>query len=541
MAAGSAMVRRLYPLAACVLLVASCGAPSPPACRWLPRASAGPAEARLAAATEAWSVLADPGQRAAWPAARERYNVALAALFDRLRCTRQGWGAAAAGLGTVIAPRAAGIVDPEIFGSISPACDVDVSRSGRRMVQAGVGVPVVGWIPETKERWQTLDFPPPTGASAALTVVLRCDAGRTPVWEFRRPFRGWELDVGRARHPLAADWTAAHALYWNMSRMDELKLANVLVPERVGHYEGLYMLHAYDPRKIPVLFVHGLKSSPDAFRRMINRLECEAWFRERYQVWIYSYATGPPWVVSAARFRERVGQAAAFAERRGGGATLRRMVVVCHSMGGLVAGISLRDPGDRLYQLYFTRPPAELDLKPAERELVQRTLCYEPLPWPERVVFLAVPHRGSPMAERFFSTFVKQLIRLPKSLIVEFGDVALRNLRALAGGGDYADPATLERKADLRVPNSIDSLDPKARVFRVAPQLPFRAGLHLHSVIGDRGRGDSPASSDGVVPYWSSHLDGVESELVVPSRHDVPESPEAAAEVARILRLHAGR
>jgi hypothetical protein len=58
-----------------------------------------------------------------------------------------------------------------------------------------------------------------------------------------------------------------------------------------------------------------------------------------------------------------------------------------------------------------------------------------------------------------------------------------------------------------------------------------------HSIIGDRGRGDSPNSSDGVVPYWSSHLEGARSELIVPGPHGSYALPQTVAELKRILRL----
>jgi hypothetical protein len=63
--------------------------------------------------------------------------------------------------------------------------------------------------------------------------------------------------------------------------------------------------------------------------------------------------------------------------------------------------------------------------------------------------------------------------------------------------------------------------------------------------MGDRGKGGNkdrtkPVSSDGVVPYWSSHLGGAQSELIVPSNHSAHQNKQAIAEVARILRLHAG-
>jgi len=59
-----------------------------------------------------------------------------------------------------------------------------------------------------------------------------------------------------------------------------------------------------------------------------------------------------------------------------------------------------------------------------------------------------------------------------------------------------------------------------------------------HSIIGDRGKGDTPNSTDGVVPYWSSHLDGAKSELIVPGPHGSQNLPQTIAELDRILRLH---
>jgi len=72
-------------------------------------------------------------------------------------------------------------------------------------------------------------------------------------------------------------------------------------------------------------------------------------------------------------------------------------------------------------------------------------------------------------------------------------------------------------------------------------KLPLAKGIPYHSIIGDRGRGDTPDSSDGVVPYWSSHLEGAASEKIVPSGHGANQSPQGIAEVARILKQHVGQ
>ena len=68
--------------------------------------------------------------------------------------------------------------------------------------------------------------------------------------------------------------------------------------------------------------------------------------------------------------------------------------------------------------------------------------------------------------------------------------------------------------------------------------IPLPGRITFHSIIGDRGKGNTPASSDGVVPYWSSHITPVASELIVPSHHSVQDNPMAATELKRILKLH---
>jgi hypothetical protein len=99
------------------------------------------------------------------------------------------------------------------------------------------------------------------------------------------------------------------------------------------------------------------------------------------------------------------------------------------------------------------------------------------------------------------------------------------------------DPAALQLK---RFPNSVDTLAPNNRFVVAINKIPIAPGIPYHSIVGDRGRGDTPNSSDSVVAYWSSHLDGAVSEKIVPSNHSTPLNSEAIAEVHRILKLNAG-
>jgi hypothetical protein len=70
-------------------------------------------------------------------------------------------------------------------------------------------------------------------------------------------------------------------------------------------------------------------------------------------------------------------------------------------------------------------------------------------------------------------------------------------------------------------------------------KIPITKGIPYHSIIGDRGRGHSPNSSDGVVAYWSSHLDGARSEFYRTVRSRFTKESAAIAEVHRILQLNA--
>ncbi|HYS90913.1 MAG TPA: hypothetical protein VEN78_38855 [Bradyrhizobium sp.] len=107
----------------------------------------------------------------------------------------------------------------------------------------------------------------------------------------------------------------------------------------------------------------------------------------------------------------------------------------------------------------------------------------------------------------------------------------------LRAAATQEDPTVMRMK---RMPNSIDTLSPNNRFVKIMNTLPLPKNVPYHSIIGDRGRGDTPNSSDGVVAYWSSHLDGAKSEKIVPSSHGANQNPQGIAEVARILREHVG-
>ena len=94
---------------------------------------------------------------------------------------------------------------------------------------------------------------------------------------------------------------------------------------------GIHFVEPYDPKRTPVLFVHGINGSPRNFSALIDSLDTDT-----YQAWVYSYPSGLPldWLARGM---------AKFLEILQAKYTFDRLHIVAHSMGGLVSrgGINL--------------------------------------------------------------------------------------------------------------------------------------------------------------------------------------------------------
>jgi hypothetical protein len=164
--------------------------------------------------------------------------------------------------------------------------------------------------------------------------------------------------------------------------------------------------------------------------------------------------------------------------------------------------------------------------KEPRNSLIVRATTFRANPRIQRVVFVCTPHRGSKMASGGLGKFAISLINLPGQLTTVMKDAFTSGeLLQLTG-------------SSKRMPNSVWGLKPSNPALAVLNSAPI--SVPYHSIIGDRGKGDSPNSTDGVVPYWSSHLDGAKSECIVPGPHGSCELPQTIAELDRILRLNLG-
>ena len=367
----------------------------------------------------------------------------------------------------------------------------------------------------------------------AATAVLRPDLGAwfgaaTPgpagdQLELIDPRRVDEVPLDSRVVRLAADFDAPMSQFWATSRGSRLGSLAFLRPGDFGQGEGLYIFEPYQPGKIPVVLVHGLRCTPLVFAQMVNDLRSDPVLDARYQFWAFSYATGYNFLRSARLLRHDLDRARATFDPGGTDPALGRMVLVGYSMGGLISKAQVTSSGQAVWETMFSRPLESLSVEPETRRLLTETLFFEPRTSIGRVIYLATPHRGANMANALLGRLADRLVRIPDDT-----REAYRRLR-----GD--NPGAL-RPGFERPVSSIDLLQKEHPLLMTLDHLPRSPAVTFHSIVGLQQKHDLKPPGDGVVPLTSSRIDGVASERFIDEGHgNMPTNPAAIAEIRRIL------
>jgi pimeloyl-ACP methyl ester carboxylesterase len=306
--------------------------------------------------------------------------------------------------------------------------------------------------------------------------------------------------------------------------VDVAAAACLLRPDDPRFATGIYLIHPYDPNKVPIVFIHGLLSSPISWQILINDLRADPKILEHYQPWFFLYPTGQPVLESAAQLREDLQATQRLFDPQGISVPSHHVVVIAHSMGGLLAHTLVSDSGDRLWNVFATRPLNSLSLSASEKDSLLRYFFFRHQAAIDRVIFLAVPHRGSRLAGGILGSIGNRLIRHSQN--------PAQTIRKLAAQYPGILSPYFARVNVRGGPTSLFWLAPNPLLSRLAA-LPIK--VPFHSIIGNRGIDKGVDSSDGVVPYRSSHLEGAESERIVPAGHDLISNPATVAEIKRIL------
>lgn len=367
-------------------------------------------------------------------------------------------------------------------------------------------------------------------ATAIIHVGDKDDRGvRQARFVLYNTLESGQVDLDGGSLPLAWDTTLPLAFGVWLNPQGDPATTGLFDPEEIEVIEGIYLLEPYSPKKIPLLFVHGLWSSPLTWRETINDLRGDPWIRENFQFWAYLYPSGSPLLYNIAQLRKRLQETLASLDRERFEERKEGVVVIGHSLGSILSRALIQTSGNAIWDMLFDKGIEKMqDMSAADRKLAMELFFFKPIEQIERLILLAGPYRGSVDSLAWYGRLGSNFINLPKRIIKVEQKIKVQK--------DTMSQKVQDEYPSL--PNSIDSLEPGSPTLMALDSLPHRKDVPIHVILGDRGKGGGENSSDGVVPYWSSHLKEALSEVIVPSDHSVQFHPLGILEMRRILRLH---
>ena len=395
---------------------------------------------------------------------------------------------------------------------------------------AGKGTPLVVYTKNPEHTPEERHYPT-SGITLGITAVKESRPGQVPLLKLYDSFDPVVVRSAAGPDPIAANYTATLAvLYSHTRKVAGSAFASFMRPDNPRFATGIYLIHPYDPNKIPVLLIHGLLGSPISWQNLTNDLCSDPKILEHYQPWFFLYPTGQPVLESGAQLREDLQATQRLFDPSGRAIASHHVVVVAHSMGGLLAHTLVSDSGAALWNVFATKPLNSLKLPADVKDLILRYFFFRHQPSIDRVIFLSVPHRGSVLASGIVGSIGNRIIqpskgpaRVLKELAAQYpGILDPYYARVNASGG----------------PTSLVSIAPNPLLNGLA-DLPIK--VPFHSIIGHLGPDEGPHSTDGLVEYYSSHLEGAESEKIVPAGHYLMAHPETVAEIKRILEENIAR
>lgn len=343
------------------------------------------------------------------------------------------------------------------------------------------------------------------------------------------PHKNTSVDVRGIRVPLAANFTSGFGLWLARSGFAQESLLSLIGRSETLENPRIYLMQPYDPNRRVILMLHGLASSPEAWVNVANEVLGDEALRQNFQIWQVYYPTNLPLAFNNRAIRDAVQSTLNNFDQQGDRRASRDMVLIGHSMGGVLARLMVSDSGDHLWESVLERYNVSQQREKKLRQKIEPYVVFDAMPQPTRAIFIAAPHRGTPYAENRFARFVSGLIRLPATVLSRVTEI----------GQLLVNPDGASDEPLVGSINSIQNLSDQDPFVQESAKLPITSKVTYHSIMGN----DTPKlllekSSDGVVPYTSAKLEGAASELVVNSWHSVQETPEAIVEIRRILHEH---
>lgn len=365
----------------------------------------------------------------------------------------------------------------------------------------------------------------------AVTVVLRpvpdVPSAASPfTLELFDPLRISSITTAAGRQ-VALERDISAPIVYVLSQSDREYISRFLRPGSTTANAGLFTIEPYQRGKIPIVFVHGLLSNRLTWANLANEIQAQPDLLARYQIWGFEYSTGAPFLQSAAALRRQLLHAKWQLDPTGSDVALSRMILVGHSMGGLISKLQVSHSGTQLWNSVACVPLDRIVTTPSTRQDLAEAFFFQPSTFISRVVFIGTPHRGSPWANRPIGRWSSSLVEEPPAMQQEHRQLVRDN------------PAVFSQEFARRIPTSIDLLEPDSPLLQAIDRLPHARRVQFHSIVGSGFWTLGAGESDRVVPVESARKSGVVSEKFVDARHwDLHKSPAGVAELLCVLRRH---
>lgn len=427
--------------------------------------------------------------------------------------------------------------DQQLPQQLVPAASLTFKGLRNQYRRDGIGAELVAVMAKKVVTSQSSEQAYSETPFPALTLVLRFPgdsleevlATRTTELMGFDPYRLDHVTLAGQYVPLAANFTSGYGLWLARSGFANQSLLTLIGRGEILEQPHVYLMQPYDPRRRIIVLLHGLASSPEAWINVANEILGDESLRQNYQIWQVYYPTNAPIALNHALIRQALQDTISSLDPRGQHRATQDLVLIGHSMGGVLSRLMVSDSGDQLWQEVVDRYQLDGQRKARVRKALEPYAWFKPMPQARRAIFIAAPHRGTPVAEYRLARWTANLIKLPFSMLGRMTEIAQL----------LVDPSSANATPVVRGFNSIDNLSNRDPFIRATAGLPIADGLPYHSIIGhDKLKIPLLQSSDGVVPYQSAHLEGARSEKVIHSWHSVQETPEAILEVRRILHEH---
>lgn len=467
------------------------------------------------------------------------------------------------------------------FGS-----NYQVTGLSQEFRQSGLGVPLIAErkiaaTPELGDRY----YPPQmTFPVSAFLRFTQQNNEMSAVLELHDPLMCDVVEIGTQKVPLETDLTTPQAYYLakisgylelvrmagffrpdslaslrlrhvapQLARRSENLLALKSPPTEDRKIMGLTMLQHYSPEKIPVVFIHGLGSSPLTWIEMAGSLQSEHEIREKYQFWFFFYPTGQPVWVSAALLRRELAELRATLDPEHRAAALDEMILVGHSMGGLIAQMQTVDSGNEIWELVSNRSFDETTAKLSveSRETLREWFFFQANSSVQHVIAIATPFHGSDLSNSFTQWMARRAVQLPHNVqsVIEQAEKecpltenSLLHLKTSLGSLATKSPI-LPKIVELSERRTQESATQKVAQATYMPLAPRAPAAEYHTIIGVEKMNPFLEKlvppSDGVVLATSAHFPSATSEIQVTGKHrTLHDEPRSIQEVRRVLKEH---